>query len=350
MSSRIIIHAPNVHSGGGYSLLSNLLQAIPPEKNCILMLDERIKIPESTKCQHEIIFVKPTIFGRLMGEIQLRNYASGALIFSFGNLPPLFTGGSRVMLFIQNRYLITKKSLKAFSFKSKLRIIFERLWINFAVTPNTSIVVQTDSMKRDILRHPRFSGNRVDVLSFFDLGKKSEVMEVVKQDVNQLIFIYPASGDPHKNHKNLVLAWCDLAKVGVFPTLKITLNKLTDRNLINWINVQIKQHKLKIDNLGVIDDKQVNDYLSSADALIYPSLFESFGIPLAAASFIKVPILASELDYVRDLVDPVHTFDPYSSISIARAVMRFIGRDVDRRPIVSSEEFFKFICKFEELN
>lgn len=349
MSSRIIIHAPNVHSGGGYSLLLNLLQAIPPERNCLLMLDERMKIPESIKQQHEILFVKPTILGRLKGEILLRRYARGALIFSFGNLPPLVAKGSGVMLFIQNRYLITQKSLKAFSFKAKLRIIFERAWIGFAMTPSTSIVVQTDSMKRDLLRHPRFSGNQIDVFPFFDLDI-SRVKKTVNHEANDLVFMYPASGDPHKNHKNLVLAWHDLAKVGAFPTLKITLNELTDSNLINWIKAQIKRHNLKIDNLGVIDDKQVNDCLSSADALIYPSLFESFGIPLAVANFIKVPILASELDYVRDIVDPEQTFDPESPVSIARAVLRFTGGDADRRSIRSSAEFFKFIDKFAEFN
>jgi len=37
-------------------------------------------------------------------------------------------------------------------------------------------------------------------------------------------------------------------------------------------------------------------------------------------------VLASERDYVRDLLDPEQSFDPLSPTSIARAVKRFLGR------------------------
>jgi hypothetical protein len=44
-----------------------------------------------------------------------------------------------------------------------------------------------------------------------------------------------------------------------------------------------------------------------------------------------LPVLASELDYVRDLIEPAETFDPSSPVSIARAVRRFLG--IAERPI-----------------
>ena len=42
-------------------------------------------------------------------------------------------------------------------------------------------------------------------------------------------------------------------------------------------------------------------------------------------SLLDLPIPASELDYVRDVVNPVETFDAGSAVSIARAVRRFLG-------------------------
>jgi glycosyltransferase involved in cell wall biosynthesis len=64
----------------------------------------------------------------------------------------------------------------------------------------------------------------------------------------------------------------------------------------------------------------------SSSALIYPSRTESFGLPLIEAMDYGLPILASELDYVRDVVVPVETFNPDSPVSIARAVRRFLGK------------------------
>jgi glycosyltransferase involved in cell wall biosynthesis len=63
--------------------------------------------------------------------------------------------------------------------------------------------------------------------------------------------------------------------------------------------------------------------------LIYPSLFESFGLPLLEARQAGLPIIAAELDYVRDIVEPVVSFDPESALSIARAVMRYQGEAVE---------------------
>ena len=47
--------------------------------------------------------------------------------------------------------------------------------------------------------------------------------------------------------------------------------------------------------------------------------------PLIEAKYLNLPVLAGELDYIRDLIDPIQTFDPNSSISIYRAVKRFLN-------------------------
>jgi hypothetical protein len=56
-------------------------------------------------------------------------------------------------------------------------------------------------------------------------------------------------------------------------------------------------------------------------------------MPLIEASQAGLPVLASELDYVRDVIDPEQSFDPESAISIARAVKRFIGEDEAPLPL-----------------
>ena len=79
------------------------------------------------------------------------------------------------------------------------------------------------------------------------------------------------------------------------------------------------------------------------DALIYPSFAESLGLPLIEARQARLPILASELDYVRDVIDPEESFDPMSSVSIARAVKRFMLKDTTSLSLESAEGFFDHI-------
>jgi len=52
-------------------------------------------------------------------------------------------------------------------------------------------------------------------------------------------------------------------------------------------------------------------------------------------------VVASELDYVRDLLDPIESFDPHSPVSIARAVNRFVGYGEKKTPVLNAEEFLQ---------
>jgi glycosyltransferase involved in cell wall biosynthesis len=94
-----------------------------------------------------------------------------------------------------------------------------------------------------------------------------------------------------------------------------------------------------------LSSDEVADLYQSSSALIYPSKTESFGLPLIEAAQYKLPILAAELDYVRDVVVPVETFDPNSPVSIARAVRRFLGNAEPTIQIHSAEEFLEEVFR-----
>jgi glycosyltransferase involved in cell wall biosynthesis len=75
---------------------------------------------------------------------------------------------------------------------------------------------------------------------------------------------------------------------------------------------------------------------------------ESLGLPLIEARREGLPVLAAELDYVRDVIDPDEAFDPYSKISIARAVKRFLGLDESELPLQGAKGFIRqFLTRLE---
>lgn len=47
--------------------------------------------------------------------------------------------------------------------------------------------------------------------------------------------------------------------------------------------------------------------------------------PYRGARAARLPVVAAEKDYVRDVVEPAQTFDPESAVSIVRAVRRFLS-------------------------
>ena len=59
----------------------------------------------------------------------------------------------------------------------------------------------------------------------------------------------------------------------------------------------------------------------------------------------NVDIVASEKDFVRDIIDPKETFDPYSTYSITRAVKRYLKIVGTKKKIKSARELIKYILR-----
>jgi len=57
-------------------------------------------------------------------------------------------------------------------------------------------------------------------------------------------------------------------------------------------------------------------------------------------------VLAAELDYVRDVLDPEQTFDPDSAVSIVRAVKRHLGVVETPLKIVDATSFLDMLLRF----
>ena len=343
MSGRLFIQANNIHQGGGQVLLLAILKSLPIDMVSIVLVDSRISFPDIISSNIKIKLVSPDILSRIRTEIWLsKNVKSGDTILCFGNLPPLFQLKCRVVVFIQNRYLVDYIKLDEFSFSAKLKIIIERIWLTCKISHASEIIVQTHSMKYFCEKVFKKSVP-IRVLPFAGKNKKIVLKSKFsgKIQIHKTCFIYVASGEPHKNHKKLIESWCLLSKEGIFPKLELTLNENINSELCDWIKQEANKYKLKVKNLGNLDSEEIQKLYEDADALIYPSVFESFGLPLLEAEMASLPIIASELDYVRDIVSPDIVFNPYSSRSIARAVKRFLDVPEEPLDILSSKDFIK---------
>jgi glycosyltransferase involved in cell wall biosynthesis len=157
--------------------------------------------------------------------------------------------------------------------------------------------------------------------------------------VQKFDFVYVASGEVHKNHGNLLEAWRLLADAGLKPSLALTVNTEAFPALARKIAKYEHDYGLDIENLGQVQSMDIPALYQFSSALIFPSQVESFGLPLIEATQLGLPVLASELDFVRDVIQPVETFDPKSPVSIARSVRRFMGKEEPVIHIRSAEEF-----------
>ena len=334
-SPRFWLYAPNVHVGGGRVLLTALLDALGGRDGLILILDQRldVTIPPAA----EVWQVPPTVAGRMRVELRLwKMLGEDDTLLSLNNLPPLLARRGRQSVFIQNRYVLDSSQDGALGFPVRLRVWSERLWLRAALSPIHRLLVQTPSMRRQVRVA---TGYDAEIVPFAKLPVQME-KGVVEQRVD---FLYVASGEPHKNHRNLIQAWILLSEEGCFPSLCLTLDESRFPELFHWIEQMRLRYRLHLENRSELKQGELSTLYASAKALIFPSLFESFGLPLLEAQRAGLPIIASEIDVVRDVVAPVESFDPTSPISIARAVKRFLGLETPSLPLMGADHFLRLV-------
>lgn len=334
MSKRIILFAPGVHTGGGLTLLRALLRAWPTQLSLFAWLDYRAQALVRLPFQSTVRWVKPSVLARLAAEIQLSKQAeSGDTVICFHGIPPIFHNDATINVFLQNRLLIDRSSTLEYSAKGRVRLCVNRFLFDALCERVSVFFVQTPSM--EVLLQRRFGANshRIHVTPFVGL-----ITEKFGDERRQWDFVFVADGQPYKNHKRLVEAWIMLKRWGLRPSLVLTLSD-RDSELRNWVNRQVEHYDLDITDLGQVDNVTMHRIYSSVGALIFPSLVESFALPLVEARIKGLPIVAGELDYVRDVCVPVQSFNPLSAVSMARAVRRFLDCDDCPIELFTAEQF-----------
>lgn len=331
------IHAPNIHQGGGRALLNELLKVGNDSFSCIL--DSRMKMPDS-HAGHQLKMVAPSLLGRLRAEFWLRSQVqAGDTVLCFGNLPPLFPNKGKVTVFLQNRYMFGSRNFSGFSLGARLRLAIERSWFRWCMRSSYQIVVQSQTMQQELQQALGFESR---VLPFLPAMQTQTGNISTDQTFD---FVYVSSAEPHKNHRTLVQAWVQLAAKGIRPSLALTVDQNSAFTVVAEIEQHKQLHQLAIHNFGTLQPGQVQALYKNSKALIFPSKLESYGLPLLEARQLGLPILASELDYVRDVVQPEQTFDPGSPTSIARAVMRHLAINTETVAPVDAATFLAEIQK-----
>jgi len=340
----IYLYAPNVFTGGGKSLLFQIIEVIKnsKDKDFYLILDKRIKMEIKINFEN-IYFCKKGFLSRILCELKFMKIARKEdTIIIFNNVAPFFNTKANIVMYLQHILFTGVYSPKKYSNKFKQRFIYSLYYLinKLFFYKIKKIFVQTRSMKENIKKF--FPKKDIKILPFVD--KKYFDIKPVLNIKKEFNFIYPANNYYHKNHINLLKAIVILKEENIIPSFIFTIAKYDQK-----LEELIIKYKNKFDlQLSIQNEVSPNDmkklYLS-CDAMIFPSKFESFGMPLIEAKQLKLIIIAPELDYVRDIIHPDFTFDAESPISIARAIKRFLNIKTNETKIYTADKFLDEIYK-----
>lgn len=337
----VVLHAPSVHTGGGFVLLQALIATWPTDLPLTALLDARAREHLILPNGAQVTWVDASVGSRLNAEVYLSSVAKAEdVILCFHGLPPLLSNQAKIIVFLQNRLYVAPNLPSGYRLKTRLRLTVERFVSRVFRHRVIAYIVQTPSMQNAVLQWYGARGPGQPEVRVLPFVEAQYALPEHNGTAPIWDFVYIADGEAHKNHRTLLAAWQLLARDGLHPSLALTLST-RDMALKQELAALTKKAELRIKDLGHMPHESVLSLYATAGAMIFPSTSESFGLPLIEAVHAGLPILASELDYVRDVCSPVQTFDPTSPVSIARAVKRFLSVPEPALQLRSPQEFWR---------
>jgi len=145
--------------------------------------------------------------------------------------------------------------------------------------------------------------------------------------------LYPANFWPHKNHEALLCAFRQYLEANRDSKLKLVLTGApgSRRDLILTIchSNQLLSNRVVVP--GYLAEQQFSALLHGCRAIVFPSLFEGFGMPLLEGMAAGKPLLVSRATSLPELAgEAALYFDPSQPAEIAGA-MAHLEQDADLR-------------------
>jgi glycosyltransferase involved in cell wall biosynthesis len=182
------------------------------------------------------------------------------------------------------------------------------------------VCVQAEWTRQDVIKQYEIAEKKVVVVpwgSVFDAYTNPSAEDIrtttEKYQLPDQFFFYPAVTWPHKNHEAILRALKILkSKEGiaahVFFTGSSTKHRLVLDKLAQDLGVTEQLHFL-----GFVTPEELQSIFKAATAMIFPSKFEGFGLPILEAFHAGLPVLSSNATTLPEVArNGALYFDPDS--------------------------------------
>ncbi len=204
-----------------------------------------------------------------------------------------------------------------------------------AVESATHIITISQQSKRDIIEHMDVDSDNISVVPlgvdqqfFIRRSPKSKLELIKKYGIDRDFFLFVGTLQPRKNILRLIQAYRILPENIKRETMLI----LVGQN--GWGSDELRDEIEEMIKLGdgiwlsYLPQDEVLTLMQSAKAIVYPSLYEGFGLPIIEGFASQTPVITSNTTSMPEVAgDAALLVDPLSAKSIADAMQLLIEDD-----------------------
>ncbi len=208
------------------------------------------------------------------------------------------------------------------------RFYWQKL-LPFCIKKSDFIIADSENTKRDIINFIGFPSERIKVIylaadkRFKPIEKLPERKKILeKYGINKKYVLNVGTVEPRKNIPRLIEAFSVYIKESKLEDLVLVIAGKKD-----WGYEKCRQ---KIEELGIgeriifcdyVNDEELVILYNLAEAFIYPSFYEGFGLPVLEAMSCGVPVICSQISSLPEVAEYAGIYIDPSDIGSIKAAL-----------------------------
>jgi glycosyltransferase involved in cell wall biosynthesis len=235
--------------------------------------------------------------------------------------------------------IVTVHDIAGMLFKNqigKLSAFYWGQWLPFVVKQADRIIADSLHTRKDLVQHLGVKSEKIRVIypsgheNFSSVISPARIVEIKKSfGIKDRYFIFVGTMEPRKNLGRILEAF------------KLFQNSRPEFQLVlvgskafahgKYSGSLAREHALDSGSViapGFLEHNELNALYCGAHGLLFPSLYEGFGIPILEAMASGCPVLTSNITSTPEVAwDAAILVDPYSVEAIAQSMVDLADKD-----------------------
>jgi alpha-1,3-rhamnosyl/mannosyltransferase len=208
-------------------------------------------------------------------------------------------------------------------------LVYARVMIRRALRRADRIITVSNNSKRDLVDYFGISPARIDVIYNgvagrfrADLPPEESERVAAKYGLPRPYLLFLGGEKPHKNVRNVLRAFAEARRDRALPHALVLAGPMPPNRSRVEALIAALDLEGQVLRPGVVPEEDLPGLFAGADAFLYPTLYEGFGLPVAEAMACGVPVLTSSTSALQEIAGGyAYLVDPMDVDAIARGIV-----------------------------
>jgi glycosyltransferase involved in cell wall biosynthesis len=191
---------------------------------------------------------------------------------------------------------------------NRAALFYARYMIRRALTRADRIITVSHNTRSDLVNYFRVPASRIEVIyngvspRFTpDIPEDEQARVGARLNIRGPYMLFLGGEKPHKNVQNVIRAFAKAKRENSLPHVLVLAGPMPSKPARMDALIAALEMNDSVIRTGIIEDEDLPALYAGAEAFLYPTLYEGFGLPVVEAMASGTPVLTSSTSALQEI-------------------------------------------------